>query len=455
MKRVLFKNWETHVPTINDLVPLIIEPREDLSVEYKDWLDLTTNEHRAVLAKAAIALVNHGGGFIVLGMADEPAGLVSRPRPMEIPEITQDAVNAAIRRYATPEFHGEVYAVPHPASGVFHPVISLPTTLTEPAMSKRDCPGVIAQARCYIRKPGPRSEEPQTPDEWRVLLNRCLRAGRNDMLEAIRSIVSGRVEAQQLPPDAREALREFCDAARARWQELTVEEPENAPPRFPHGFYEMGFSLVGATPANGLADLQDRLRQARRIRLTGWTPFLEMTTPEWAPYPHENYVEAWVGRAAENRGPRTSHNSDFWRAAPAGNLYTIRGYQEDDLEGRDPGRVLDVTLPVWRVGEGVLFAVRLAETFSGVESIAIRCRYVGLEGRSLSSITGRRAFFGDDVSRTDEVVLETQATPEQLTDNLPEVLHQFLTPLYERFAFFRLPIALVQEEIERMLNGRF
>jgi hypothetical protein len=40
-------------------------------------------------------------------------------------------------------------------------------------------------------------------------------------------------------------------------------------------------------------------------------------------------------------------------------------------------------------------------------------------------------------------------------DNLAEVLHQLLTPLYERFAFFRLPIILVEEELERMVRGRF
>jgi hypothetical protein len=443
------------MPSINDLEPLVSEPREDLSVEYKNWLDLTANEHRAIVAKAAIALVNHGGGFIVLGMADEPMGLVSRARPAEIPEITQDAINAAIRRYATPEFHVEVYAVPHPTTGVTHPVIAVPGTRTEPVMSKRDCPGVIAQARCYIRKPGPRSEEPQTAEEWRALLNRCVRAGRDDMLEAIRSIVSGRIEPREMPPGALEALSTFCNAARARWQTLTAEEPADAPPRFPHGFYEMGFSLVGAVPATGLADLQGRLHEARRIKLTGWTPFLDMTTPEWAPYPHENFVEAWVGRTVADRNPRTPAHSDFWRASPAGQLYTIRGYAEDELENRPPGQAFDITLPVWRVGEGILFAARLAETFADVEAIAIRCRYTGLNGRALVSVSGDRAAFGDDVSRTDEIVLETQATPEQLRDNLAEVLHQLLTPLYERFAFFRLPIVLVEQELARMVRGRF
>ena len=55
--------------SIRELQPLISEPREDLSVEYKSWLDLTRKEHKATLAKVAIALTNHGGGFIVIGFA--------------------------------------------------------------------------------------------------------------------------------------------------------------------------------------------------------------------------------------------------------------------------------------------------------------------------------------------------------------------------------------------------
>lgn len=443
------------MPSIQDLQPLVAEPREDLSSEYKDWLDLTANEHKATVAKAAIAVVNHGGGFIIIGFEDAAVGLQSHARPDAIPEITQDAINAAIRRYASPEFHCELYVVPHPTTGVIHPVIVVPGTMTEPVMSKRDCPGVISQNRCYIRKPGPRSEEPRTGEEWRALLNRCVRAGRDDMLEAIRAIVSGRVGVHGGSPNVMEQLRAFCDAGRARWAELTEPLPGNAPGLFPHGYYEMGFALAGAQPAGGLADLKDRLRHARRIKLTGWTPFLDMTTPEWTPYPHQNFVEAWVGRPLAGRADHDASHSDFWRASPAGSLYTIRGYAEDALENRPRGQLFDITLPVWRIAEGVLFARRLSETYEDVDAMLIWCRFTGLMGRRLISITGNRAVFGDEVSGTDEIAMEAQATPQQIDDNLVEVMHQLLTPLYERFSFFRLPVVLVEEELAQMARGRF
>lgn len=445
------------MPTTEELQPLLREPREDLATEYKNWLDLDKNEDKAVLAKAAIALANHGGGFIILGFEDQGHQLVPVARPASIPEVSQDAVNGVIRRFASLEFHCDVHNVPHPIGQVIYPVIVVPGNMTEPIMSKRDCVGVIAQSRCYIRKPGPRSEEPQTVDEWRALLRRCVLAGREDMLEAIRSIVSGRVDPAPLPPNAQEELHAFCEAARARWSKLVECLPEGAQERFPHGFYEMGFSLVGARSVPNLTELQTRLDSARRLKLTGWSAFLRLTTPEWAPYPHEDFVEAWVGRpAARQQNLKDAAYSDFWRASREGKLYTIRGYTEDSIADRiAPGKAIDITLPVWRVGEGVLFAARLAEAFEEVEAIAVECRFTGLDGRYVTSLDSSRAVFNDRFSRTSEVTLAGRATPDQIRDNLTEFMHQLLTPLYERFDFLPLSSELVDTELVRLRGGRF
>jgi len=444
------------LPTPADLQPLIDAPREDLGAEYKTWLDLTRNEGRATLAKASIAIANHGGGFLVIGFDEEGENLVSAARPDEIAEVTQDAVNAAIRRFATPEFHCEVHLIQCPSSGVEHPVICIPGDQTEPVMSKRHCDGVIALNRCYIRKPGPRSEEPQTSEEWRTLISRCVRASREDMLESIRSIVSGRVEAVEASPNAGVELTQFSEAANERWRELSDPLSADSPSRFPNGYYEMGFALIGNEPVQSLGDLQSRLQTARRIKMTGWSPFLELRSEGLEPYPHNGMIEAWVGRPVEDRTlvAQPAH-SDFWRANRDGALYTIRGYAEDGLEQTPPGKVMDVTLPVWRVGEAAYYALRFAEQFEDTKAIAIRVRFIGLSDRALTSITGRRMMMDYRISRTDEVLLETTASLAQLRDNMVEVIHGLLTPLYEVFNFFPLSQALVEEELERMRQGRF
>ena len=450
------------MPSIRELQPLISEPREELGVEYKYWLDLKTNEHKATLAKAAIALANHGGGFIVIGFAEQRPELQSHPCLSEMPAVTQDEVNAAICRYATPEFHCRVDYVTHPKTNVVHPVITVPGNLTVPVMSTRDCPKVIDKNRCYIRKPGPKSEEPQTGEEWRALLNRCQRANREDMLDAIRSIVSGRVELQNPSPDALSELKTYCNDAHKRWKELVANEPENSPARFPYGYYEMGVSLVGAKPANGLTEIKDRLAIARRIPLTGCPPFSE-TYPGWTANPHENFVEAWNGQPIHpDSMEREPELCDFWRVSMDGKLYSIRGYFEDGAElipggERIPGgEILEVTLPVRRIAEGLLFAWQFTETFDGVDAIAMQCRFTGLNGRRLTYINGlnRRLVIREDyyISSTDEIPLTKQVTPKQVQDNLAEVLHPLLLPLYERFNFFKLQFSLVEEELASLLG---
>lgn len=445
------------MPTIEELQPFLAEPREDLAAEYKTWLDFTTNEHKALLAKASIAMANHGGGYIIVGFDDQGHQMTSVARPTDVPEVSQDAVNAAIQRFAAPAFHAEVYNVPHPTTGIVHPVIVVPGNMTEPVMSKRDCPGVIAQSRCYIRKPGPRSEEPQTGDEWRELLRRCVLAGREDMLDAIRSIVSGRIEPAALLPDASEELHAFLEHARARWADLCVDLPEATAARFPQGYYEMAFSLVGAAPAPNLSELQNRLQTAHRLKMTGWPTFLMMNTNEWAPYPHEDFVEAWVGRPSDRqRNYEDPAHADFWRVSKGGKLYTIRGYTEDGHPDRlAPGSAIDITLPVWRVAEGLLFAARLAETFQDVEAIAVECRFTGLNNRVLISVNRNRAVFDHRTSRTPDIVLTGAITLDQVRDNLTEFMHQLLTPLYEKFDFFVLTTELVDTELGRLRGGLF
>ena len=85
-----------------------------------------------------------------------------------------------------------------------------------PVLSKRDRrEGGLGQYKVYVRKPGPRSEEPQTADEWRTLLDRCVRARREDMLDAIRGIVLGRVD-ESAPGHTAVELEGFMNSSRER-----------------------------------------------------------------------------------------------------------------------------------------------------------------------------------------------------------------------------------------------
>ena len=432
-------------PEYLQLEGFVSYPREDMDAEYKDWLNLGLDKDRATLAKAAIALANHGGGHIIIGFQEVEQTLRSVTRPPDLPEISQDAVNAAVRRFAEPEFHCQVYGIPSRAKGTTHAIIRVSGS-SVPVMSKRDNNDAgVSQHKFYIRKPGPRSEEPHTAEEWRSLLDRCIRARREYLLDSIRSIVLGQAEAQDLAPEPLQALGDYCTAAYERWTELVSDLPTSSPSRFPHGFYEMGFALEGATPAVSLTELSSRLLIAQAVKLSGWPHFLHMNVQGWEPQIHEDFIEAWVGRPIDGPAWDDPFHADFWRASLDGKLYTIRGYIEDGElaknRGRVPGTEFSDAVPSIKIAEGLLFARRYADAFEGVEQVAIRCRFTGLEGRSLL-LVDHPAPFTDvgPVIHDDEVVLIGQVPLDQIEDNLIEVIYGFVKRLYERFGFYPISI---------------
>ena len=57
----------------------LISPTETLDFEVKSWLDLSDAEARGTVAKAMIALENHGGGFLLIGFNEDQGRLIPGP----------------------------------------------------------------------------------------------------------------------------------------------------------------------------------------------------------------------------------------------------------------------------------------------------------------------------------------------------------------------------------------
>ena len=440
----------------NELLELerfTVNPSEGLDAEYKDWLDLREESQRATLAKAVIALANHGGGVVVLGFEDISTGLAPRPKPTEIPDVTQDAVNAAVRRYAEPEFHCQLHQVKHPSRGSVHPVIRVPGG-DVPVMSKRDqLEGGIGQHRIYVRKPGPRSEEPQTANEWRILLDRCVRARREDMLDSIRRIVLGQAGAIDAT-DAADELAEFMESSRNRWTELVKDGSADAPYCFPNGRYEIAIALANALPTVSPSELKKKLAVAQGVRTSGWPPFLDLGVEGLTPYAHENSIEAWIGCPLPHNVYDDPSHADYWRASLSGQLYLMRGYGEDTVESspslhRDPGTILAIDIAVIRTWECLRFASEFSRTFASVEEIKVQCLYTGLLDRLLIDGLSPAFSIRRGTSRVNEVNLAGQFALQQLEDNMPEVLQNLMAPLFEHFEFYRLTSDHVQKIMDR------
>jgi hypothetical protein len=441
------------------LADLLFDPREDLDREIKNWLDLRDdNNAKATFAKAALALANHGGGFIILGLTDTERGYVEADgRPPTLDGYNQDIINGIVQSYADPAFHCQVHIVAR-QDGQLFPVVVVPGDHRSPIRAKRAGPhgNIVESNAIYMRKPGPRSETPTSGQEWDALLTRCLDNRRDELLDQIRDLITGAVPIAAQPAGPAK-FDQWIEQCLGRWNALVSGLPPQAPERCPNGYYWVAYELTGELRAIPLSQFPELLQRSV-VRHTGWPPFWFPTRRAIEPYPIDGVVECWLGRDNDPNAfaTRDAAYSDFWRISPDGLAFLLRGYQEDGLEDRPPKTLFDITLPVWRMGEILLHAERLAGNLvEGPATVAFAVQFHGLAGRSLTCIDRRRLLPAGYVARQDAITQRTTVEAASIAPNLPEIIHPLLAPLYALFSFFNLPMALVTEELARMRRGNF
>lgn len=443
--------------TARRLADLLLDLQETLDLEIKAWLDLSTPDHQSKLAKGIIALANHGGGYIAIGF-DERHGSSAEPapnRPSSLKDYTRDRVNGIAEKYLDPVVHCEVHHVRAP-DGKAYPLIVVPGGHRIPIMAKRDGPtgGELRQRAIYIRRAGPKSEEPRSAQEMNELFTRCFGNRRDEIGDLVRTILSGNALSLVSPEPQR--LTSWISESRSRWEALTASLPSKDERRMPLGHTIFAYQLLGTFRSITQAELLDILREMPRH--TGWPPMWAPTRQDIQPYPMDGAIECWLGRDGQ---PRDAAHSDFWRISTDGLAFLIRGYQEDGPEvaaqGFSNGTVLDVTIPVWRCGEVLLHAQALASALGDRDAdVKFHVEYTGLSARHLASVSRPRLLFDDrHTSHQAGKTLDTTVRGSMIRDQLPEILYPFLRPLYEIFSFFQLSEILVQEEITKMKSGKF
>jgi transcriptional regulator with XRE-family HTH domain len=253
----------------------------------------------------------------------------------------------------------------------------------------------------------------------------------------------------------------FVQEAFARWRELTAKLPEDSPGRFPNGWYRIDYTLEGDLKDIELHRLQDVLAKAV-TRHTGWPPFWIPTRHEIAPREAGGVLECWLAPAdiAADRARNDAAHCDFWRAAPTGRMFLIRGYQEDSEETFPPGKIFDTTLPIWRLGEALLHAARFAALMkreeSSVITVKFRVLYTGLTGRVLKAWADPLVdlLIEGSAARSDEAMLEAIIPAADIEKNLVAHIFPLVASLYERFGVTGLSVDRVRPVVERLQKSR-
>lgn len=258
------------------------------------------------------------------------------------------------------------------------------------------------------------------------------------------------------------AQEAFVKEAFSAWRNLTAKLPEDSPARFPHGWYRFDYALEGELKSVELPELLKVIEKAE-IRHTGWPMFITMDRPEFAARETDGVLQCWVSPGDDETERRLSDpaHCDFWRAAPNGRFFLVRGYVEDSQEAVPPGTIFDTTVHIWRLAEGLLHAARAARLLAKSDdadlTVHFRALYSGLSGRVLRSLRGSPADVIDALhaAKSDEALIEAVAPASAIDADLASAVLPLVASLYERFGVAHLSEGFVRAEIERFRQGKF
>src|SRR5271163_3674869 len=159
---------------------LVARPTESLNVEIKRWINADEIEGIAKIARAALALRNRNGGFLIIGFDDKTLEPDVGHAPVDIRSAFHvDKIQAIVSRYTSELF--EVAVGFGQRDGMEHPVIVVPEGVRFPIAAKADLTNVggkvlVGVGEVYFRTLGSNgtvSTVAARPSDWRNIMEIC------------------------------------------------------------------------------------------------------------------------------------------------------------------------------------------------------------------------------------------------------------------------------------------
>ena len=383
-----------------DLSDLVENPREDLGVECKAWIDLADNLQRAKIARHLAALANHGGGYLLFGFNDDLTPDPDRPNNVRI--YSRDVFSGIVRRYLTPRFQCPVLHVAA-GNGNEFPIVIVPGHGSVPIATKADGPkgksggpqGIRAGVH-YIRKPGPESAPIIGAEEWAPLMRRCVLNDREGLLRDFSILMHQR---EQPILDDGKRLAEWHQNGERWFLELL---PDDIGTRWSTSLADNRYQLsyLISTEEKEMLETGELARILEEINVdvrstvwTGWSMFYPFTRPDIAPNVYPENLDGTGGDVMECNllvdGNFDTSLPDYWRLAPDGRVTLVRAYREDRMRSarslqHKSGKWLSPETVVRETTELVTHARLLARYFVAPTRISFRCTWLGLRGREFA-----------------------------------------------------------------------
>ena len=456
----------------NLVTALLDRPTEGLNVEIKSWFDPREPEGKRMFIRAAFAIRNRNGGFIVIGFNNDT--LKSDPYQLSDPIQTVfhfDYLQALISKYALEPF--EINIALRELNGQEHPVIIIPEGVKVPAIVKSSLNGygrksLLAEGDIFFRtlnSNGTPSSAKILPRDYPELLEICFENREADigrflrrhlgsgelaqMVEALSGI--SRPSNPTLKDRALAVIESGIQALETTLKSRTLSENEKA-------------ALNGLTMHVGLAlepEHTDALPTGTFInsiaganpQYSGWPVWLDS---RGFPQQADRAVvvdNAWQALIVDVNGGWSQH-LEFMRLDPTGNFYLRRAMQDDLNDRAVPGSVLDPILMLYRVIEVLAVGISLARAtgWSADDKAAFAFRWDGLNGRRLSSWVNPMHFLEGGTSATNLAQGFTEVRLDTPHSALAPYVRNAVGPMFVTFSGYEPSLALIEDCVKRLVE---
>jgi hypothetical protein len=456
----------------DDILQSLVErPRETINIELKSWIDPKSPGGEQKIARAALALRNQNGGWLVIGFNDKTGSPDPVPAGVNVRlKYHTDEIQKIVSRYASHPFVIEAHFAE--TGGVEYPVIRIPAGFKTPVVCKADllAKGLDGKERfllrakdIYVRTVDTNHTVSSALGNGRdieELVERCFQNREADHT-ALLSKTFQAIPSVTLPAIFRaigavsetglEALVGFETIFDKGEERYSAAMAGRAAYHHFQGFLNIALVIQGLTKTwEPNFDFLRTLRIANP-ELTGWPIWLigdSFPNQDMQPYFLHDTYEQYIYLQAD--AIRRGH-LDFAIFDPKGRFFLRRAFEDDlGVDGVKGAKTIEVYIQAWRIAEALAVGRAFANALgaSSETTLSFAFRWSGIKNRHIDLWAHPGAeFMSAQTSRQDsvqcEVNIAASANDEELIARTIDALQKLVLP----FGDVRIPRQFLSDRL--------
>ena len=457
---------------------LVANPAETLTVERKRWVDPASPAGQEKIIKAALALRNRNGGYLLIGFDDKTMAPDSGHEPPDVrTAFNQDAIQGLISKYASSTF--ETLVAFSVRDGIEYPVIVVPPGVDIPVAAKRTLSDnnkvSVRLGAVYFRTlnaNGTASTAEARPEDWREIFEICFDNREGDIGRFLRRHLAGQgiasflsklgefgsVVSPPTPSPCDRAIKLLDDGYshyEAALKERTLK-PEEVP-LVNAGFWDI--ALVIDPLRSDVRPTQPFMSTvaSSNPNYTGWPIWLDSRTHR-EPLNRPSVVDgAWQALIVSVIQGWSAH-LDFWRLIPVGEFYLRRVLQDDGVPDRvTPGTALDPVIVIIRVAEAIAVGLGFARALGcdpEKTRLGFAFKWTKLAGRHLTRWADPFDSIGGGTAHQNEVTTCVELSLDTPLSAVAPAVEKAVQDLFVVFDGASIPTATIEHWVQRLIERR-